>query len=371
MSSINIAKHILERVFSSEVIKAEYTYKDSSFLVIPGHKSPRWIVPSDPKLGKKVLAQWRPYGFFSLVKWFLFRFLYSMKLGPLLLGTQQVSHPILQSLAIPGQTAKVMPVIYVGTPGPQQKVVVTLVDIMSGESLAVMKTPLEKGAKTSLLREINILKYLKDIKFKNVPQLLTSELINGCSYQSVISGMLSERKLSKAHIDLLSTFPTSGGISDYSKQQIKLRKFVNYKENTLSVEQKDLVNTIIDKLQCSNEISLLLVHGDFSPWNMKKLPGCKLALIDWEDAEVEGLPLWDLCHFHFLQAHLFNEKKAIFSFVNNSLVDEYLKSFGIDKNEIHNLMLLYFLFMIVDQNRNTSLNYRVFLLEQIQLVELK
>jgi hypothetical protein len=38
-------------------------------------------------------------------------------------------------------------------------------------------------------------------------------------------------------------------------------------------------------------------HGDAGIWNMLAQPDGGAALIDWESADVDGLPLWDLCYF--------------------------------------------------------------------------
>jgi aminoglycoside phosphotransferase (APT) family kinase protein len=38
-------------------------------------------------------------------------------------------------------------------------------------------------------------------------------------------------------------------------------------------------------------------HGDAGVWNMLARPDGSVALIDWEAADTEGVPLWDLCYF--------------------------------------------------------------------------
>jgi hypothetical protein len=39
-----------------------------------------------------------------------------------------------------------------------------------------------------------------------------------------------------------------------------------------------------------------LVHGDFAPWNVLT-NGSRVGIVDWEAADFEGLPFWDLWHF--------------------------------------------------------------------------
>jgi hypothetical protein len=39
-----------------------------------------------------------------------------------------------------------------------------------------------------------------------------------------------------------------------------------------------------------------LVHGDFAPWNVMT-NGSRVGIVDWEAADFEGLPFWDVWHF--------------------------------------------------------------------------
>ena len=43
-------------------------------------------------------------------------------------------------------------------------------------------------------------------------------------------------------------------------------------------------------------------HGDPGTWNMRVTPSGKVALLDWEAAELQGMPLWDL--FYFLRSYV-------------------------------------------------------------------
>ncbi len=54
---------------------------------------------------------------------------------------------------------------------------------------------------------------------------------------------------------------------------------------------------------------LVFQHGDPGPWNLLVTPEGKPAFLDWEAADPEGMPLWDL--FHFLRSFGFAiSKKA-------------------------------------------------------------
>ena len=45
---------------------------------------------------------------------------------------------------------------------------------------------------------------------------------------------------------------------------------------------------------------LVFQHGDPGPWNLLVTPEGQPAFLDWEAADAEGMPLWDL--FHFLRS---------------------------------------------------------------------
>ena len=108
-----------------------------------------------------------------------------------------------------------------------------------------------------------------------------------------------------------------------------------------------------------------------TPWNIKQEKSGECAVIDWENANISGLPLWDLCHFYFIQAHLFNEAHRIKKFMalfnqDNSLIYEYINSKKITACDAKKLVILYVLDVVL--NKNTSDSYRTFLLNQISMV---
>lgn len=52
---------------------------------------------------------------------------------------------------------------------------------------------------------------------------------------------------------------------------------------------------------CSQPFPLVFQHGDPGPWNMLVTPRGRIAVLDWEAAEPQGMPLWDL--FYFLRSY--------------------------------------------------------------------
>jgi SAM-dependent methyltransferase len=54
-------------------------------------------------------------------------------------------------------------------------------------------------------------------------------------------------------------------------------------------------------------MSLVFQHGDPGPWNLLVTPEGRPAFLDWEAADTDGMPLWDL--FHFLRSFGFAVSK--------------------------------------------------------------
>lgn len=364
MTQCSYAKSILNNITSNkESIGVGEGIE--SFYVISGHNGLRWIIPKNPKQGVRVLADWRPYGIVSQIAWLALRTLYSLGAASLMPGVKHLTIKTAITLKPPDSNTIVSPVIYVGTPGPQQKAVVTLVDVNSGEALAVMKVPLETGAKESLKHEADALRLLKELEVEGVPELIAEDNENGHIWQTVVSGCLSPRKLTEHHINWLLSLPKSKKTSTIDKQKSILLSSLEQVNDSLSTEQLSHLNLAIDKLDGGQDFPLLLVHGDFTPWNIKQQEYGKLAVIDWEDAEIEGLPLWDLCHFYFMQAHLFGRRKPIEALLSGTLVEQYFQSIQIDKADRVNFILLYILGTVLKSELNCSKEYQEFLLLQI------
>lgn len=364
MQSSNV-ETILNCIFSSLEGSGVVADKRShSFYIISGRNGPRWIVPVNAKLGKQVLAQWRPYGVVSQLGWFVLRQLYSFGVASLIPVFKPVSIGPRAALQFPGSDMELQPVIYIGTPGTQQKAIATLVEAGSCKAVAVLKTALEEGARNSLMREANMLEVLEQLGVDNIPKLIAIDEGNRRTWQTVLAGCLSDRQLTERHIGWLLRLPKSNKVTTFDKQKVILTELAKQAGTGLSAEQLKNLNKGIEKLEGTKEIPLLLVHGDFTPWNIKQQPNGRLAVIDWEDADLEGLPLWDLCHFYFMQAYLFSEESQ----PNKLLVEQYLSGLRIDQADKLNLVRLYLFGTILREGFNRSSEYQEFLMKQISRV---
>ena len=52
-------------------------------------------------------------------------------------------------------------------------------------------------------------------------------------------------------------------------------------------------------------------HGDFTPWNIRRVVDGRLVLLDWEEARRDGLPLCDAFHFLHMQDFLFGKRARL------------------------------------------------------------
>jgi thymidylate kinase len=92
-----------------------------------------------------------------------------------------------------------------------------------------------------------------------------------------------------------------------------------------------------------------LCHGDFAPWNARLLKG-RLFLFDWEYADWEGPPGWDLFHFLVQTLWLLNEWSPVQIYkmfqrneMAGQLIIGHLRSLGMGEDFLKPLLLLYVL----------------------------
>ena len=65
----------------------------------------------------------------------------------------------------------------------------------------------------------------------------------------------------------------------------------------------------LGRLDDPHDLPAVWTHGDFAPWNLRRVDSEKIAVIDWEDASPDGPPLYDLVHFYLIQDFLFGERR--------------------------------------------------------------
>jgi hypothetical protein len=68
-----------------------------------------------------------------------------------------------------------------------------------------------------------------------------------------------------------------------------------------SAHEQFLGEQVAALARSENGLPLVFQHGDPGPWNVMVTSDGKPAFLDWEAAELDGMPLWDL--FHFLRSY--------------------------------------------------------------------
>lgn len=78
--------------------------------------------------------------------------------------------------------------------------------------------------------------------------------------------------------------------------------------NLPAAERDFLAGQIARLGEAAGDFPLVFQHGDPGPWNMLATPDGRVALLDWESAEPQGMPLWDL--LYFLRSYAINAARA-------------------------------------------------------------
>ncbi|MGH3031531.1 MAG: phosphotransferase [Gaiellaceae bacterium] len=77
----------------------------------------------------------------------------------------------------------------------------------------------------------------------------------------------------------------------------------------LEAGEEDFLSAQISALtHGADGLPLVFQHGDPGPWNVLITKDGRTAFLDWEAAEPQGMPLWDL--FHFLRSYSFTISRA-------------------------------------------------------------
>jgi thiamine kinase-like enzyme len=170
-------------------------------------------------------------------------------------------------------------------------------------------------------------------------------------------------------IDLGTTTRTAAAGSEVAALLTPLyERFVQTFKPTLS--QQQFLKEQLDEVGRADRIPLVLRHGDPGLQNMLILPDDTVAVLDWENAEIEGVSLWDV--FYFLSAycmkvgqvkagvsnleayeHYFLDESSLQSFVLDSIT-RYCDALQLDRNLI--VPLYYMFWMYRSLKQSTMLN---------------
>jgi hypothetical protein len=309
-----LTQKVIQKIFpaGSELVKnpLEVPFEDR-FWLIPGQNGPRWLIPQEKKYGLSVFQQWRPYKFASWVKWkVLYGAYFTGRLGLI---------PEVKSIGIAKDSKKAwshihwdresvpIPIIYFGTPCSTHKAVAVIVDSFTIQPSIICKVPLSDLAVKSIKQEYNILCYLKQNNPGVAPTPFFLDRESGVAVQEAIIGRPLPRTFSGLHwkfLEQLAISDNATSVFEHSKSLLNLLS----KTDRLKSNTKILLEQLLKECTDSTSLPQIFVHGDFAPWNIKKIENGSLMAIDWEMGDPKGLPIYDFFYFFIIQAYLFKDK---------------------------------------------------------------
>lgn len=258
---------------------------ENRFLVIRGkHNTLRWILPAKPKEGLAGLQFGEPYDLASRLKWNTILFTY--KLGQLhhlpgvqTIGVEQVDFKQWSHLTGSEDQVAYTPGVYLAEPSPRQKAVVFLVNSLRQECPFVGKFPLGTIAGRKINHEAEMLIHVAKHSGGIAPSLCHQNHLDGNSLQSVQAFQGTGRALTTQHVEWLLQLCSGKRISLLAEAQQLIQRFTK-------------LDTLPDPIQCwafaqcerlsahTLEVPMVIQHGDFAPWNLKRLSDGTLFAVD-------------------------------------------------------------------------------------------
>jgi len=315
------------------------------YFVVPGNEGPRWIVPIGARASASVLNAWRPYSFVGQAKWLAIRI--AARAGMIQL------FPSVSSLTISRRTAQRWfekagiaaqageMVILVGNPSPYRKLIVFMLDD-ADRIAAVLKIGLTTGGRLNVVREAEILGQFEP--FCWAPNILSVHPDIGAASQEYVHGTMADRGFRSEYLDLLCHLPLSGDSANLANVAKTVAGRLSSYTDSLHRTTHDLLDRCLACLDLDTSVPIMLVHGDFAPWNIRNTSEFGYVLIDWESANFAGLPLHDLLHFHFSEDRRSGGKGGGYAAIRKKEVcAEYLKRMDLDVKLFSKLAILYLL----------------------------
>ena len=253
---------------------------ESMYVAVPGNEKARWLLPAKcPEIGG-VLANWAPYRLSARAAWTAVRA--ANKLGRVtdlpgaaLFEAEGAGESDWWALGWRSAEAPV-PVIYLGTPGPQRKAVVHLVERKSGKCKAVVKVPLADEAKATVLHEAEVLEALAAERYESAPRLLHAGLAKGITTQSFVEGRSGARRLGPSAWRLLHSLVLPGRETSLAEYTGEWKEALDCHAEART--ENNFVAKVMEDVGDDSPLPACWEHGDFAPWNIKRLADGRGAL---------------------------------------------------------------------------------------------
>ncbi len=198
--------------------------------------------------------------------------------------------------------------IYVGSPGPLQKLTI-LCPRHHDEPARVAKVSLHASADRAVAREAQWLRALgaSPSTASFVPRLVDDGTLP-CGRRYVVMSALPEGvtslRFGAQHRAFLAALAEKGRSENWaaSAAVLRLRERIRTVRCLLGDAHRQLLEEGLFEAEsalASRALPACLLHGDFAPWNVRLTPE-RVFVFDWEYAQARGNPLQDFLHFHLM-----------------------------------------------------------------------
>jgi len=280
-----------------EILK-KLPLKEADYILYPDRKYPRLIFPvSNKKVFLKALNMYKSIGILSLIKKTLLQvlpiWLLKMIYPLALVGSKDGSG-----------SGLIIPWVHF----PDEKFTILIMD-KDYKPERIIKCAFSEKASKMLQNENIMLEYLKNnIKQGNIsfPKVISFKKRDNITYLTIdyFFGDYAQKQDFKKIEDFFNKLVKKENFTLKEHPYIRkvLSKFEKYNKNIT-------INSLINMLdKYSNEIyPLSLMHGDLGPRNIIKTPNKKIVIIDWEEGDINGIPL-DIKYMIFRKE--FDSKKS-------------------------------------------------------------
>lgn len=332
----------LESIFSGHPATGRTSHLSGLPVHIISHGGvPRWVLPGDTRRALSVLRSWKPYKVTSRAQWGAIVGACRLNALSMLPGvTRETLRCDLSywRLELSGFSDSWSIVAYIGNPSPTRKTLMFFTD-ERGKVQAVGKVPIRAEAKAAILNEARVLRKVRD-RFP-VAEVLFSDEVQGIAAQTWMKGDNVPLEFSAERLDLLTSFGNGNGSVRLSDCREELESQATSLDLPIG---PSVLRRALAMLNVRDELRTCLEHGDFVPWNMRRLKDGRLTLIDWEWAVEDGFPWQDVCHYFYLQDYLFQKRADVWRILTtHPLLNEYRRRFGLSPEAVRGLTIRYLL----------------------------
>lgn len=328
--------------------------------------APRWVLPADERRAVSVLQTWAPYGVRSRVKW-----------GAIVGACRLSALSMLPGVAreyltcdfsywrrmLPGYQDSWAIVGYIGNPSPTRKVLLFFLDT-NGQVRAVVKVPVQPEAKAAIVDESNILKKMRDRL--PVPLVLFCDEGEGIAAQSWIEGVSAPRAFGREHLELLMQLVSNRACLRLNERRQALEMRIASLRRS---SDSPLLGRALSLLNSKEEVPECIEHGDFTPWNLRRISHGHLTLIDWEWSVEAGYPWQDICRYFYLQAYLFRHTASVWKrLITHPLLTEYCRRLGLSAEAMRGLTARFLLRFLCDSHDEGDADKVAFAMAKIREV---